>query len=60
MSPSEYLKFEEDAPVKRRSGWECETIELDQPLILECLKLTLGMSDIYSGIDPDAPAPPET
>jgi Uma2 family endonuclease len=45
---------------RRRNGWVCEVIEPDQPLVLECLGLTLSMSDIYSGIDLDAPAPPET
>jgi Uma2 family endonuclease len=45
---------------RRRNSWECEVIDADQPLVLECLGLTLTVSEIYSGIDIDAPAPPET
>jgi Uma2 family endonuclease len=44
---------------RRRNSWECEMIQADQPLVLECLGLTLSMSDIYSGIDLDAPTSPD-
>jgi Uma2 family endonuclease len=60
----EYVIVEQDRRrveiYRRRNGWEREVIESDQTLILECVGLTLGMSDIYSGIDLDAPSPPET
>jgi Uma2 family endonuclease len=53
----EYVIVEQDrrqAQVyHRRNGWACEVTGPDQPLVLECLGLTLSMSDIYSDIEPD-------
>ncbi|MFZ1104802.1 MAG: Uma2 family endonuclease [Hyphomicrobiaceae bacterium] len=45
---------------RRRNGWVCEVIEPDQPLALECVGLTLSMSDIYSDIDFEDPTLSET
>jgi Uma2 family endonuclease len=45
---------------RRRSGWACQVIEPDEPLVLECLGLTLSMSDIYSDIDFADPSLSET
>lgn len=43
---------------RRRNGWVCEVIEPDQHLVLECLGLTLSMSDIYSDVEFEDPMPP--
>ena len=45
---------------RRRTGWEREVIEPDQPLVLECLGLTLSTSDIYSDIGTEDSAPSGT